>query len=547
MFAFISLLTIIVVIIIIFYAIQKRRMTILERNGINGPKPHWIFGNIFHFFNADNVTRSQQYIEKYGKTCGYYVGHKPNILTIDIELIKRFQIKDFEKFSDRQNFGIKHGIHPNPRFARDLVDSIGFRWKETRTILTPTFSAMKLKMVTPIMESAIDIFIDKVGQQAQKGTEFNIFEYFQLLTADVISKTALGIDTNVQYNPKNEFFLAAKLLFDRKPSKFLMMFMCFPELDRILYPFRRLLEVINERFGWSPPFTIAKLVEAAIQLRKIRPIKIIDLLQLMLDAKASEDEIKNENASKLSIEMSNDDKILTNGNETSGVENGHHRMMNGKKLRNSKSLTEDEVISNAVLFYEAGYETTSTALGFIAHFLVTRQDIQDKVREEVNELYANEKKFDYNTVNKLAYMQCVINESMRYYPPVTAFITRNTREDYHYKDMIIPKDSTIRIPTYQLHHCEEYWPNPEVFDPERFRDKKNYDPNAFQVFGNGPRNCIGMRFALYEIKLALAKLLHRYILVPGPSTENELTLERKIITETPKYGVFVKALPILEK
>ena len=541
MFALISLLTI-TIIIIIFYVIQKRRMTILKRNGINGPEPHWITGNIFHFFSSDNVTRSREYIKKYGKTCGYYVGHKPNVLTIDVELIKRFQIKDFEKFSDRQNFGIKYGIHPNPRFAKDLVDSKGYRWKETRTILTPTFSAMKLKMITPIMESAIDIFIDKIDKQAQKGTEFNIYEYFQLLTADVISKTALGIDTNVQYNPKNEFFLAAKLLFDRKPNKFLMLFMCLPELDRILYPVRRLLEVLNERFGWSPQFTIAKLVEAAIQLRKIRPIKIIDLLQLMLDAKASEDEIKNENSSKLSIEISNDDKILTNDKESTGVENNR---MNEKRFRNSKSLTKDEVISNAVLFYEAGYETTSTALGFISHFLVTRQDIQDKVRDEVNELYANEKKFDYNTVNKLTYMQCVINESMRFYPPVTSFITRNTREDYHYNDMIIPKDSTIRIPTYQLHHCEEYWPNPEVFDPERFRDKKNYDPSAFQAFGNGPRNCIGMRFALYEIKLALAKLLFRYKLVPGPSTENELTIEQKIITETPKYGVFVRALPIL--
>ncbi|OTF79552.1 hypothetical protein BLA29_011652 [Euroglyphus maynei] len=53
-----------------------------------------------------------------------------------------------------------------------------------------------------------------------------------------------------------------------------------------------------------------------------------------------------------------------------------------------------------------------------------------------------------------------------------------------------------------------------------------------------------MRFALYEIKLALAKLLHRYRLVPGPSTETELTVEQKVITETPKYGVFVKAVPL---
>lgn len=68
-------------------------------------------------------------------------------------------------------------------------------------------------------------------------------------------------------------------------------------------------------------------------------------------------------------------------------------------------------------------------------------------------------------------------------------------------------------------------------------------PHLF-LFDIGPRNCIGMRFALYEIKLALAKLLFKYRLVPGPSTETDLTIEYKPITETPKHGVFVKAVPL---
>lgn len=74
---------------------------------------------------------------------------------------------------------------------------------------------------------------------------------------------------------------------------------------------------------------------------------------------------------------------------------------------------------------------------------------------------------------------------MRYYPPVTTFVTRTANEDYHYGDVTIPKNSTVRIPTHQLHHSEELWPNHEVFDPERFRDKANIDPVAFQPFGTG--------------------------------------------------------------
>ncbi|CAG2179558.1 unnamed protein product [Oppiella nova] len=140
-------------------------------------------------------------------------------------------------------------------------------------------------------------------------------------------------------------------------------------------------------------------------------------------------------------------------------------------------------------------------------------------------------------------MECVLNETMRLYPPVITFVSRECLQDYKYKDITIPKGSTVNFSTYYMHHDPDYWPEPEKFDPLRFSPERKHEihPSSWQPFGSGPRNCIGMRFALFEAKMALAKILMKYRLEPGSNTEiGKLTTECKILTQTPKNGVYVK-------
>ncbi|RDD40232.1 Cytochrome P450 3A19 [Trichoplax sp. H2] len=79
----------------------------------------------------------------------------------------------------------------------------------------------------------------------------------------------------------------------------------------------------------------------------------------------------------------------------------------------------------------------------------------------------------------------------------------------------------IFVPLYYLHHNPEVWPESEKFDPERFTKEavEARHPCAFSPFATGPRNCIGMRFALMEIKLSIAKIIHRFKLLTSPETE----------------------------
>ena len=80
---------------------RMRQMTILQRNGIPGPKPNLLYGNMFTHMAKRNVPQYSDYFAKYGKIMGYYMGKKPMILVNDIELIKQIQIKGFNNFADR--------------------------------------------------------------------------------------------------------------------------------------------------------------------------------------------------------------------------------------------------------------------------------------------------------------------------------------------------------------------------------------------------------------------------------------------------------------
>lgn len=120
----------------------------------------------------------------------------------------------------------------------------------------------------------------------------------------------------------------------------------------------------------------------------------------------------------------------------------------------------------------------------------------------------------------MKYMDMVIDETLRLYPPATR-LERVASRDYKYDDEIeIQKGQIIVVPIYALHHDAEIYLDPEQFNPERFSEenRKSRENVAFIPFGSGPRNCIGMRFAIIEIKLLLAKILSQYRFLPCDKT-----------------------------
>ncbi len=119
---------------------------------------------------------------------------------------------------------------------------------------------------------------------------------------------------------------------------------------------------------------------------------------------------------------------------------------------------------------------------------------------------------DYDNIHTFKYLDAVVSETLRLYPPATS-VEREASEDYLLGDagIKVPKNTVIHIATYSLHRDPQYFNDPEKFMPERFlAENRTHDPFAYLPFGAGPRNCVGMRLALMECKLALMHAVHKF-------------------------------------
>ena len=190
-------------------------------------------------------------------------------------------------------------------------------------------------------------------------------------------------------------------------------------------------------------------------------------------------------------------------------------------------LTDEEIVGQCVIFLFAGYETSSNTLAFITYYLATHQDVQNKLREEIQEaVKSNPDSTLYDLAHSIEYLDCVISEAQRLNPPLYQ-LSRECAKDYDIGGIHIPAGLEVIVPVYFLHHDPEAWPDPEKFDPERFRSpaKDTRHPYQFMPFGTGPRSCIGMRFALMEIKIALIRIFTKYKFVQSPETQVPLVIQ----------------------
>ncbi|XP_030758191.1 cytochrome P450 9e2-like [Sitophilus oryzae] len=156
----------------------------------------------------------------------------------------------------------------------------------------------------------------------------------------------------------------------------------------------------------------------------------------------------------------------------------------------------------------------SCGFGLESNSLGENQDIQEKLRAEIKDvLEKHEGAITYEAIMEMTYLEMVVNETLRKYPPVP-FIPRYCTKDYHVPgtDVIIKEGTQVQIPAWGIQTDPEYFPNPEKFNPENFsaENKSKIPEMAFIPFGEGPRMCIGLRFGKIQSKLALVSLLKNF-------------------------------------
>jgi len=182
-----------------------------------------------------------------------------------------------------------------------------------------------------------------------------------------------------------------------------------------------------------------------------------------------------------------------------------------------KPMSDEQLMAECATLFGAGHETTATTLTWAWYLLCQHPESYQKVLEEVDSVLQGRTP-TYADLARLPYCLQVFKEAMRLYPPAYAFSRRAIR-DVEIDGYRVPKNWFVLLTPYTLHRREEYFPEPEKFQPERFTPEreKQLPRYAYLPFGAGPRICIGQYFAMMEGHLLLATLAQRvsFSLVPG--------------------------------
>ncbi|XP_033761677.1 cytochrome P450 3A8-like isoform X2 [Pecten maximus] len=357
-------------------------------------------------------------------------------------------------------------------------------WRNVRNVMTPTFSAKKLRQMTPLINSAGDRMMENIESKIATDEDIDMHTLLEAFTMDVIASTGFGLKIDSQKNPDDPFLKNTLALKKSKWSAIVAAFIMF-------LPFMsRLGRSLGITFAKEATSFFLKATKDALKERRANPGVYADFMGIMADAGDAEQQDKS----------------------------------SGKTL-----LTETEIASNAVMFFFAGNDTTSSTLTFVMYHLAIYPDICDKVIQEIDDKLGKTVP-DYDNVHDLTYLEMCINETMRLFP-VNARVDREASRDVTIGNIEIPKGMIVNILVVAIQRDPEFWPEPEKFIPERFsaEAKANMDPFVFLPFGAGPRNCIGLRLALLTMKMAIARMLQTYRPIKSPNTQVPIEIKKLAI------------------
>uniref|UniRef100_A0A2R5LLH2 Putative cytochrome n=1 Tax=Ornithodoros turicata TaxID=34597 RepID=A0A2R5LLH2_9ACAR len=486
---------------------RKKKFSVFKEMGVDGPEPNLIWGNILEYDGKKRVPALTEWGKKYGDVFGFYNGDIPTLVVKDLNLQQRIFISDFTDYTYRGSTMRTDEQHPY--LGTSLLHTRGIHWKKNRVCTSQGMTTYKFKQMWPHFQNVADEFIEILSHKADTGEEVHMEKPFQALAMDYAGQAAFGVHHSFQRDMDNPFLQRAAEVFPGvMRGLFHNIAHCTTTLGTIMTP----LLWLHSMLGTFTYYVFDKHVYQVVDQRKKGNLKRSDLLQSILDAEVPQEKLS-------SGELNNNDV-----------------------KKDPKMISADDVAVNATILLVAAFGTTSTTLSYLIYVMAKYPDIQEKMKEEVEAALRKSGELDYNTVMGLTYVNQVMQETLRMYPPVIIFTTREAETDKEVNGLKIPAGTTIMAPTYQVHMDEKYWPEPEKFDPDRFspENMKTQHPLAYQPFGMGPRNCVGMRLAIVEILYTAARMVLEYRVELGEKQQGEMHLDFYAMVSRPDKGPWIK-------
>ncbi|XP_017064691.1 cytochrome P450 4d1 isoform X2 [Drosophila eugracilis] len=441
---------------------------------IPGPLPLPLLGNAHLFFGltpAEACLKIGELAEKHGDTFGLFLGPSYSVML--------FNPKDVERV-----LGSTQLLNKSQEYSflgrwlnEGLLVSNGRKWHRRRKIITPAFHFRILEQYVEIFNRQSLRLVEELGLKKSRGQEgINLGEAIHLSTLDAICETAMGVSIQAQSNADSEYVQAVKTI------------------SMVLH--KRMFNILY-RFDLTYMLTpLARAEKKALNVLHQFTEKII--------VQRREEIIRGGNNQG----SSNDDADV-----------GAKRKMAFLDIL-LQSTIDDQPLTNLDIreevdtFMFEGHDTTSSALMFFFYNIATHPEAQKKCFEEIRSVVGQDKStpVTYELLNKLHYVDLCVKETLRMYPSVP-LLGRKVLEDCEINGKLIPAGTNIGISPLYLGRREELFSEPNSFKPERFdvvTTAEKLNPYAYIPFSAGPRNCIGQKFAMLEIKAIVANVLRHY-------------------------------------
>ncbi|XP_031628377.1 cytochrome P450 9e2-like [Contarinia nasturtii] len=459
------------------------------------------------------------------KLIGFFDMREPVYFARDLEFIRQIAIKDFDNFEDHVGF---IDSESDTLFGKSLFLLSEQKWRDMRATLSPAFTGSKMRhMFELVVECAEDMakYLVKDVEQG-KLIRWEMKELFSRYTSDVIASCAFGLKVDSLKDRTNEFFTIGTNSLNFSSLKVGLRMLLIRTLPK-------LMRAINfEFFPLRTKKFFKSMVLDTIAEREKNHIIRPDMINILM-------QVRSGNLTHQHDEASNDDAGFATAEESSIG-----------KVQVKRTWDDDEIISQCFLFFAAGFDTASTVLSFLSYELAINQDIQKRLYEEIRDVNntLNGARLNYDTLLKMKYMDQVVSETLRKWPPAI-FTNRKCTKDYECdvngNKFLIERGKTIWLPISSIHHDPDIYESPKQFNPERFNDENKHKIKAgsFIPFGIGPRNCIGSRFALMEIKALFFYLLLNFTIQPYEKTQIPLKIAKSAVGWVTEKGIHVEFKP----
>ncbi|KAK4414304.1 cytochrome [Sesamum alatum] len=470
----------------------RRLRSRLEKQGIRGPQPSFLYGNIAEMKRIIEAQRplveksaaSEELVHACSSSVFPHVEQWRQ--EYDLEMVKEVALCTSLNLGKPTFLSTERG----PLLGRGILSSNGPYWAYQRKIIGPELYLDRVKGMVNLMAESTSTMLrtwENRSESWERKVEMRVDGDLRRLSADIISRACFGRSYTQGEKIFSKLHALQKIL-----SK-----------GKIGVPGLRYIPNKHNKEIWKLEHEIDSMILEVVKSRSADDENKSDLLQSIL----STAEIY-----------------------------GH----NGDMPANI-SLNKF-IVDNCKNIFFAGHETTTVAASWCLTMLAAYPDWQARARKEVIEICGT----NVPTANMLRNMKVltmVIQETLRLYPPI-AYLVREALKDIHFKGINIPKGITIQVPTPILHQHQELWgSDAHEFKPDRFANGTSGAckiPQAYMPFGVGPRTCAGQNFAMAELKVILSLILSKFSFTLSPAYHHSPVFRLLI---QPQHGVSI----LLEK